>query len=232
MPSLACRVQHDHVCSWKAYKAIISIGQVEYGENDDGFRRMFFGLPSSGGRYSVLSNFGMVPAAVMGLDIPRFLDHVEEMVHACAATGPVEETPGAVLGIILGELAKHGRDQVPLSTSPGIWDFGAWLEPLRAESTGKDGKGVIPVDRESLGTANVYGNDRLFAYIRLKSAPDATQDAAYEKTGALPPETPMFTADGITLFTDAKTSAALAPMVGETDAGGVSPGASGPTGRR
>jgi hypothetical protein len=117
-------------------------------------------------------------SAIMGLNISRFLDPVEEMVHACSATVPVEENPGVVLGIILGVLANGGRDKVTIITSPGIWDFGAWLEQLLAESTGKDGKGLIPIDREPLGTPNVYGNDRMFAYMRLESAPDATQDAA------------------------------------------------------
>jgi transaldolase/glucose-6-phosphate isomerase len=154
--------------------------KLQHIAESDGFRRIFFGVPSIGGRYSALSNFGMVPAAIMGLDISRFLDHVEEMVHACSPTVPVEENPGVMLGIILGVLAKHGRDKVTLITSPGIWDFGAWLEQLLAESTGKDGKGLIPVDREPLGTPNIYGNDRIFAYLRLESAPDTAQDAAVE----------------------------------------------------
>ena len=90
----------------------------------------------------------------------------------------------SVLGTILGVLANHGRDKVTLITSPGIWDFGAWLEQLLAESTGKDGKGSIPVDREPLGAPDVYGKDRLFVYMRLESAPDAAQDAAVEALDA------------------------------------------------
>ena len=144
----------------------------------DGFRHIFFGLPSIGGRYSALSDFGMVPAAVMGLDVARFLGQADEMANACAACVPVEENPGAVLGIILGVLAKHGRDKVTLIASPGIHDLGAWLEQLLAESTGKDGKGLIPVDREPAGPPAVYGADRLFVYLRLATAPDAGQDAA------------------------------------------------------
>ncbi len=144
----------------------------------DGFRHIFFGLPSIGGRYSALSDFGMVPAAVMGLDVARFLGQADEMANACAARVPVEENPGAVLGIILGVLAKHGRDKVTLIASPGIHDLGAWLEQLLAESTGKDGKGLIPVDREPAGPPAVYGADRLFVYLRLATAPDAGQDAA------------------------------------------------------
>jgi transaldolase/glucose-6-phosphate isomerase len=144
----------------------------------DGFRHIFFGLPSIGGRYSALSDFGMVPAAVMGLDVARFLGEADEMANACAARVPVEENPGAVLGIILGVLAKHGRDKVTLIASPGIHDLGAWLEQLLAESTGKDGQGLIPVDREPAGPPAVYGADRLFVYLRLATAPDTGQDAA------------------------------------------------------
>ena len=152
----------------------------------DHFRNIFHGLPSIGGRYSVLSNFGMVPAAVMGLDTQKFLDRTEEMVQACMSCVPVQENPGVLLGIILGIAARNGRDKVTIVTSPGISDLGAWLEQLLAESTGKLGKGIIPVDREQLGKPEVYGSDRVFAYIRLESAPDAAQDAklaAIEKAG-------------------------------------------------
>jgi transaldolase / glucose-6-phosphate isomerase len=152
----------------------------------DKFRYIFSGLPSIGGRYSALSNFGMVPAAVMGLDTRSFLEHTDEMVHACAFCVAVEENPGVVLGLILGTAAKAGRDKLTIITSPGIFDLGAWLEQLVAESTGKQGKGIIPVDREAIGAPEVYGNDRLFAYLRLDSAPDAQQDAkvaALEKAG-------------------------------------------------
>jgi len=202
---------------------------------------------------------------------------VEYMVHSCAACVPPAENPGVVLGTIMGVLASHGRDKVTLITSPGIWDFGAWLEQLLAESTGKDGKGLIPVDQESLGAPTVYGNDRLFVYTRLEHAADPAQDAAvaaleaadqpvvriavadpyqlgeemfrweiatavagaiiginpfnqpdveaskiatrkltseYEKSGALPPETPVLEADGVKLFTDGKNAAALAGAAG------------------
>ena len=114
-----------------------------------GFRHIVFGLPSIGGRYSALSNFGMAPAAVMGIDVPRFLDRVESMVQACSACMPAEENPGLVLGTILGVLANHGRDKLTIMASPGLAELGAWLEQLLAESTGKDGKGIIPVDREA-----------------------------------------------------------------------------------
>jgi len=152
----------------------------------DRFHHIFFGRPSIGGRYSALSNFGMAPAAAMGLDTKKFLDRTAEMVRACGPSVTVEENPGAVLGIILGAAANAGRDKVTIITSPGISDLGAWLEQLIAESTGKIGKGIIPVDREHLASPEVYGNDRAFAYIRLESEVDSdhgTEVAALEKAG-------------------------------------------------
>jgi transaldolase / glucose-6-phosphate isomerase len=246
-------------------------------EGDD-FRHIFFGVPGIGGRYSALSNFGMVPATAVGVDMARFLNTTEAMVHSCASSVPVKENPGVVLGTILGVLAKQGRDKVTLIASPGIADLGAWLEQLLAESTGKDGKGLIPVGQEPLGPPEMYGSDRIFAYIRLESAPDSAQDAAvaaleqagqpvvrisvadpyqigqeffqweiatavagsiiginafnqpdveaskvvtrqltaeYERTGELPPESPIFTGDGVQLFTDPKNAAALTKAVGK-----------------
>ena len=152
----------------------------------DHFLHIFFGRPSIGGRYSALSNFGMVPAAVMGLDTKKFLSRAAEMVRACGPGASVEENPGAALGIILGTAAKAGRDKVTIITSPGISDLGAWLEQLLAESTGKIGKGIIPVDREALTSADVYGSDRIFVYVRLETGVDQGQEekvAALEKAG-------------------------------------------------
>ena len=146
----------------------------------NGFRRIFFGVPAIGGRYSALSAFGIVPAAVMGLDVPRLLHATEEMVHACGAGVPASENPGVVLGAVLGVMAQRGQDKVTLITSPGIADFGAWLEQLLAESTGKVGKGLIPVDGEIVGALDVYGDDRVFVYVRLESGPDASQDRAVD----------------------------------------------------
>src|SRR5579864_4307903 len=146
----------------------------------DGFRHIFHGVPSIGGRYSALSDFGMVPAAVMGIDAPKFLDGADVMAIACSSCLPVDKNPGAQLGLILGVAARSKRDKVTLITSPGIWDFGAWLEQLVAESTGKDGKGVIPVDREPLAAPEFYGNDRVFAYIRLDKGADPAQDEAVD----------------------------------------------------
>jgi len=152
----------------------------------DKFRKIFMGLPSIGGRYSALSNFGMVPAAVMGVNVVKFLNTTEEMVKACGATVSAGDNPGVILGAILGAAANQGRDKVTIVASPGIFDLGAWLEQLLAESTGKIGKGIIPVDREDLGKPDVYGQDRVIAYLRLDHAPDAAQDAAIdalEKSG-------------------------------------------------
>jgi transaldolase / glucose-6-phosphate isomerase len=152
----------------------------------DGFRHVFFGLPSIGGRYSALSDFGAVPGAIQGIDVGKFFERAKKMVTACGAGVAADQNPGVILGAILGTLAKGGRDKVTIFTSPGISDLGAWLEQLLAESTGKEGHGIIPVDRERLSSPEVYGNDRVFAYLRLESGPDAGQDAAVaalEKAG-------------------------------------------------
>jgi len=241
----------------------------------DRFRHVFFGLPSIGGRYSALSDFGLVPAAITGVDVTKFLDRTEEMVHACTSCVAADYNPGVVLGTILGVLARQGRDKVTLVASPPIEALGAWLEQLLAESTGKEGKGLIPVDREPLGDPSVYGQDRVFVYERFTAGPDAGQDAAvdaleaaghpvvriavedrydlgqeffrweiatavagsvlgihpfnqpdveaskiaakkltseYEKTGSLPPETPIFEGDGIRLYADSANTAALASV--------------------
>ncbi len=147
----------------------------------DGFRQVFFGVPSIGGRYSALSDFGMVPASIMGVDVPKLLDNAEVMATSCSSCVPIDKNPGVTLGQILGALALKGRDKVTLITSPGICDFGAWLEQLLAESTGKQGRGLVPVDREELGPPEVYGDDRLFVYLRLESAADARQDEGVER---------------------------------------------------
>jgi transaldolase/glucose-6-phosphate isomerase len=153
---------------------------LEQAARAEGFRHVFSGLKTVGGRYSALSNFGLVPAAVMGLDVEKLLDEAQRMEQACAPGVPAAENPGLVLGTIIGVLARRGIDKITLVASPGISDLGAWLEQLIAESTGKEGKGVIPVDRERLGPPAAYGPDRLFCYLRLSSAPDAAQDAAVE----------------------------------------------------
>jgi transaldolase / glucose-6-phosphate isomerase len=144
----------------------------------DKFRAIFFGVPSIGGRYSALSNFGMIPGAVMGLDVAKFLKNTQEMVKACGANVAADNNPGVQLGAILGTAANEGLDKLTIISSPGIHDLGAWLEQLIAESTGKQGKGIIPVDREKLAKPEAYGSDRVFAYLRLETKPDKKQDAA------------------------------------------------------
>ncbi len=146
----------------------------------DGFRATYFGAPDIGGRFSALSNFGMVPAAVMGLDTGRLLGSASEMVDACSPANRPEENPGVVLGAILGAAALNGRNKLTLVCSPEIAGLGAWLEQLIAESTGKKGKAIIPVDGEALGKPESYGHDRLFAYICLEGGRDKAQEAAVE----------------------------------------------------
>src|SRR6202043_3379588 len=116
----------------------------------------------------------------------KFLKITAEMVKACGGDAAADVNPGVILGAILGTAAVHGRDKITIVASPGIHDLGAWLEQLIAESTGKVGKGIIPVDRETLGKPPVYGNDRVFAYLRLQTKPNKAQDgavAALEKAG-------------------------------------------------
>lgn len=141
------------------------------------FRAIFYGMPTIGGRYSVLSHFGMVPAGLLGIDVKTFLQPVESMMQACAVPTDIQKNnPGVSLGIALGVCAKHGKDKVTLVISPGVSAVGAWLEQLIAESTSKDSKGLIPIDGETLGAPEHYGQDRVFVYIRLTSAPDQQQD--------------------------------------------------------
>jgi transaldolase / glucose-6-phosphate isomerase len=159
---------------------------LEQAAQAEHFRDIFPGVPSIGGRYSALSNFGMVPAAAMGLDVPRLLDLADEMAITCSPCLPLERNPGVALGLLLGACARHGRDKVTLVTSPAIHDLGAWLEQLIAESTGKEGKALIPVDREALASPAAYGNDRVFVYIRTEEGFDTTQDQhvdAFEQAG-------------------------------------------------
>ncbi len=245
--------------------------KMEQVAKNDGFWKIFYGLKSIGGRYSALSDFGMIPAAAMGIDVPRFLESTKKMVESCKLPDAAKN-PGVALGMLLGEHALSGRDKVTLVASPAIADLGAWLEQLLAESTGKIGKGLIPVDREALGSPGVYGHDRIFAHERYLPGPEASQEtalkavehaghtvvwldladkydlgqeffrweiatavagaviginpfdqpdveaskvvtraltSAYEKSGSLPAETPIFEANGIKLFTDERNAAEL-----------------------
>jgi glucose-6-phosphate isomerase len=148
----------------------------------DGFRYIFYGDPEIGGRYSALSNFGVVAATAAGLHIGQLLDEAGKAV-AAAKLAPAENL-GVQLGLLLGSAANAGRDKITIFTSPEIHDLGAWLEQLIAESTGKLGKGITPVDREEIGPPSVYGNDRIFAYVKLTGTADASLDAKVAALGA------------------------------------------------
>ena len=145
------------------------------------FAQVAYGAPSIGGRYSVLSEFGLAPAAAMGLDVRRLLERGLEMERSCGPDIPPRENPGVRLGVALGVAAtRFGRDKVTIVASPGIASFGAWLEQLLAESTGKQGRGLIPLAGEPLAAPETYGDDRLFAYLELEGRSDPAQRAAIE----------------------------------------------------
>ncbi len=148
----------------------------------DNFRNIFFGDPKIGGRFSVLSVFGMIPAAAMGIDVEDFYRRTDEMVAACRNENPLEN-PGAILGTILGVCQTSGRDKLTIFTAPEIHDAGAWLEQLIAESTGKSDISIIPVDREAIQSPENYGDDRVFAYLKLKDSEENESVAELEKSG-------------------------------------------------
>lgn len=159
---------------------------LEKRAKDSGFAHVFYGVPSIGGRFSALSNFGIVPAAIMGINIKDMLKHAEAMQQVCSASTALDKNPGIVLGTVIGALTDAGRDKVTVIASPDIHSLGTWLEQLIAESTGKDERGVIPVASETLSAPDNYGEDRLFIYVRLAKNPDANQDKmvqALEKAG-------------------------------------------------
>jgi transaldolase/glucose-6-phosphate isomerase len=237
-----------------------------------GFARIFYGDPAIGGRYSVLSPFGLVPAAAAGIDVRSLIKHTLSMVRSCGADVPPHENPGVQLGFAMGLAGLEGRDKVTILSSKKIADFGAWAEQLIAESTGKDGKGLIPIDGEPLGDPSLYGNDRFFIDLCTDGEDDAAHDeklaaleqaghpvvrivmksidhigqeffrfeiatavagailginpfnqpdveaakiktreltAAFEKTGALPAETPVVSTDEADLYTDEHNAAEL-----------------------
>jgi transaldolase / glucose-6-phosphate isomerase len=151
-----------------------------------GYARIFHGDPAIGGRYSVLSPFGLVPAAVAGIDVRSLLEHTASMVRSCGPDVPPNENPGVQLGLAMGVAGLEGRDKVTILSSKKIAAFGAWAEQLIAESTGKDGKGLIPIDGEPLGDATLYGNDRFFIDIRTEGENDRGHEdrlVALEKAG-------------------------------------------------
>jgi transaldolase/glucose-6-phosphate isomerase len=147
-----------------------------------GFRRVFPHQPDVGGRYAALTYIGLVPAACLGVDLDRLLAGAADMARRCREAGPIN--PGLWLGAVLGAAARQGRDKLTLICSPGIGAFGTWVEQLVAESTGKNGTGIVPVEGEPLGPPDVYGSDRLFVYLRLDGADDPVQDAAVDRLEA------------------------------------------------
>jgi transaldolase / glucose-6-phosphate isomerase len=150
---------------------------------DHDFRWIFPNPPDIGGRYSALSYFGLVPGALMGVDDLKLLDRAIEMEHSCADSVPVESNPGVWLGAVMGRLATQGRNKVTLICSPKVATFGYWVEQLIAESTGKEGKGIVPIEGEPVGKPAVYGDDRLFVYIRMAADPPNRAVQALERAG-------------------------------------------------
>ncbi len=145
------------------------------------FQRVLLTPPDIGGRYSALSSFGLAPAALAGLPVATILDRAEQMRHACVSCVPCDENPGAWLGAAMGALALRGRDKLTLVTSPALAGFGPWAEQLIAESTGKDGNGILPVAGEPLLAPERYGDDRFFVFLRLEGDANAAADAALDR---------------------------------------------------
>lgn len=163
----------------KQFIAITDPGsKMEQIARDDGFLHIFYGKPEIGGRFSALSAFGLTAAASMGLDVEILLKRASEMVAACKNSDP-NENPGALLGIILGVCHRMGRDKLTIFTSPEVYDLGAWLEQLIAESTGKKGVAIIPVDREPMIDAENYYADRVFVHVGVKGS--TTDEAVYQR---------------------------------------------------
>jgi transaldolase/glucose-6-phosphate isomerase len=144
----------------------------------ESFRAVFAGDADIGGRFSALSSFGLVPAALLGLDLHAWLARARAMAERCGPSVEPKENPGARLGLLLGAAGRSGRDKVTVVLSRRLATFGAWIEQLLAESTGKAGRALIPVDGEPLGPPEVYGDDRLFVAVRDGLEPDAVPDAA------------------------------------------------------
>ncbi len=144
----------------------------------DDFRTVYLNPTDIGGRYSALSFYGLVPASLVGVDLDELLQQAKEMAWECRAGVPAENNPGLVLGAIMGGLARHSepRDKLTLLTSPQVSPFGAWVEQLLAESTGKEGTGILPIDREPPRPAEAYGHDRLFIYVRLATDDNEEND--------------------------------------------------------
>lgn len=177
----------EKVRAGSSFVAITDPGtSLEAEAKKNGFRRVFLNLPDIGGRYSALSYFGLVPAAIIGADIALLLDRASEMVDLCGPEIPPADNPAIGLGVFMAEHALAGRDKLTVLLSPEIRGFGSWVEQLVAESTGKSGTGILPVEGESLASPDSYGDDRAFVYTRLNSARNGESDAqvgALEKAG-------------------------------------------------
>ncbi|HBB88237.1 MAG TPA: glucose-6-phosphate isomerase [Blastocatellia bacterium] len=149
----------------------------------DHFRKIFLNQPDIGGRYSALSYFGMAPAAIMGLNVSELLRRAVAASELCGAEAPIDENPGAVLGATMAECALGGRDKLTIITDEKLASLGLWIEQLIAESTGKEGKGIIPIAGEPLAASPSYGDDRLFVSISVQGAADNPQLKALEVAG-------------------------------------------------
>ncbi|HEY2599228.1 MAG TPA: bifunctional transaldolase/phosoglucose isomerase, partial [Candidatus Dormibacteraeota bacterium] len=173
-----------NVNAGRQFAAITDPGtSLEKLAKEHGFRWLFPNPPDIGGRYSALSYFGLVPAALIGVDVGEMLERAVEMAHACADSVEADENPGVWLGGVLGQMALVGRNKLTIIASPKVATFGYWVEQLIAESTGKQGKGIVPVEGEPVGRPAVYGGDRLFAYIRMDADPVNPAVAALAKAG-------------------------------------------------
>ncbi len=181
------RYFYEKVPIGKNFIAITDPGtSLEKLAKEKNFREIFSNPADIGGRYSALSYFGLVPAALMGIDANKLVDSALKMVHSCVEFVPISDNPGAVLGVFLGELWKAGKDKVTFAVPKPIDTFGYWVEQLIAESTGKEGRGLVPIEGEPLGTPDVYGNDRQFVLIHLREHPDKVLEQkmeALEKAG-------------------------------------------------
>ena len=163
----------------KQFIAVTDPGsKMERIATEDGFRHIFYGKPEIGGRFSALSAFGLVAAASMGLDLDIFLRRAVRMSEICRRSDAAEN-PGALLGLVLGVCHSQGRDKLTIFTSPEVHDLGAWLEQLIAESTGKNGVAIIPVDREPIIDPENYYNDRIFVHLSVKGS--ATDEQTYQR---------------------------------------------------
>jgi transaldolase / glucose-6-phosphate isomerase len=165
---------------------------------EHGFRRVFENAPDIGGRYSVLSYFGLVPAALMGVPIEALLHRCQVAEQNCNSFDQAASNSGLWLGLVMGELALQGRDKLTLAISEPISSFGLWVEQLIAESTGKEGTGIVPVAGEPLGTPEAYGDDRFFAYLRNADDPDAELDARIDALAAAGQPTVTLSVHGAT----------------------------------